>query len=529
MQIRACGFWLLVLGFIILTQTAWGDLVVFKDNVLINNTRLLAVKHGKIHLRWHDQNFSVSDTRIEKVVGQATLDANTDILDQYMHSSEFIFPESFTELKGLVELGEVQAQPGQITSDETPANESESGEIPAHGAILFKNKIVIENADVVSRNGKMISVSWQGETYSLHEKYFEQVLDVETLTKSPQLLEGYRETGEYVYPQNFSKLKRFLTTGPVTITEEDETYQSEGPDSGQIHLGRRFGIFGNLGYAATAMGDVNQYEIDAINSAMAAQHITGSLSDITGGVTLDGGWQYGINDNFLIGMDLQYQWIQTQTTFKNTRAPYDSLDLEYTFPLSSVGFFIKGMEPLSNRFFLTAGGGVDYHYAYGTLSAHDTLGNSIYDTLSSSGFGFKLMGGAQVFFSPYVGLGLDVGYRYAVLDNLVTSDGTVLKVGNPRRNMRLDYSGAFFRIGLNVFFGGARYDQVILRPQENQNIPTAVTPAEETHQTPPIKAQNKSLAEKLRELKKMTDEGLLTKEEYKDRKKKMLDAYTEEK
>lgn len=439
---------------------------MFQDNVIINDAEVLAHKEQKFHIRWKNQEFCVADMTIEKVVDKATLDENPDVLKGYTRSSENQVPQSLYELKTLVAVEVALAESAETAAEQMTDTDSETEELPAKGAILFKNNVVVENAEVISTHGKMISVRWKDQTFSINEKYIKRVLDPETLERNPKLLGSCKNAHDYIFPNDVPQLKELLigerkrhtqkNTGISNADTEAEASRETEGEYARTSLGGKFGIFGHLGYAGAAMGDVNRYLIDTTNKMMAAYQATGSLSPINGGVTINGGVQYGLNDNLLIGTELFYQSLESKTTFTNTRAPYETIDWTFDFPMFSAGAFLKVVEPLNNRFLLTGGVGIDYLFAFGMLLIKDSLGNRAYDTLTSSGVGFKFMGGAQFFFARKVSLGLDVGYRYAVLDRMVTSDGVTMQVDYPRRNMCLDYSGEFIRAGINVFFGGNR-------------------------------------------------------------------------
>jgi opacity protein-like surface antigen len=536
-SMQAVGLLLALLAFCIPGQA---DLIVFKNHTVIDQAQITGRKGDLFTLQWQDQNFYVRQKYVEKSIDQSELAANPGVLDGYTHSTEYQFPTSPEEFRKLIPtetpLTLVDHHPISAASGNTqPADDT--------SVILFKNKVIIENAKLLSRQGSIISMRWQKQTFFMNVKYFDKVVEPQVLADNPKLLDGYRRSGEYQFPVTFAELKKMVTMETAYSAENPPVFgAAAGWSQNPADVEGKFGVFGNLGYEMFALGDVNQFILTPINDEMAAIHASGSLSSINGGGEGGGGLQYGVTSNLLVGAELDYVGASSKATF--TLPTGESMTYDYSFPLLSLGVFAKGAWPLTDRLLLTGGLGLDYLSMSGTIKATDYRGVTTQLNASGSGVGFKLSAGGQYFFTGNFSVGLDLGYRFAPINTIKDSDNNTLQVGNPARDMKLDYSGFFTHVGLNLYFGGAKQKG---RFSENQPLPArgqgegvsgaGVLPTQ-TLGTPSAqnaapggsrsdgKASKNSLSSKLRELKKLADDGLITPEEYNQQKSKLLDKYS---
>jgi len=223
-------------------------------------------------------------------------------------------------------------------------------------------------------------------------------------------------------------------------------------------------------------------------------------------------------------------------------------------PLLAVGAFAKGVIPVSDSFLFTAGLGLDYISASGEVKYSSSSGYSSSDKLSGTGVGVKILAGAQYFFGSNFSLSGELGYRIAKITTVYDKDGEVWKAG-PDDNMYLDYSGVIVRLGANVYFGNpaerpetatvptARIRTMAPQPQYEQvsssssalvsapavsgdQVPQAAQPRLQHAPAADDRSDKKTLSYKLRELKALLDDGILTMEDYNEQKKKLLERYS---
>jgi len=332
----------------------------------------------------------------------------------------------------------------------------------------------------------------------------------------------------------------------TSLLTDSEACQAWVPSAANV--AGRFGIFGDFGYSSYDMRDINMaiHGFRRVPSGASA-----SMDDIVGGLTFGGGLQYGINRNFLVGASAEYLDAGSIGTVTNGS---DKATQEYHLPLLAVGAFAKGVIPVSDSFLFTAGLGLDYISASGEVKYSSSSGYSSSDKLSGTGVGVKILAGAQYFFGSNFSLSGELGYRIAKITTVYDKDGEVWKAG-PDDNMYLDYSGVIVRLGANVYFGNpaerpetatvptARIRTMAPQPQYEQvsssssalvsapavsgdQVPQAAQPRLQHAPAADDRSDKKTLSYKLRELKALLDDGILTMEDYNEQKKKLLERYS---
>lgn len=82
-----------------------------------------------------------------------------------------------------------------------------------------------------------------------------------------------------------------------------------------------------------------------------------------------------------------------------------------------------------------------------TMSGH---GQYMAVDFTGSGFGARGIVAADYYFTPHVSLGLELGYRYAVISSFQADGTTATK--NDGSDMKLDYSGLHDKLALSYWF-----------------------------------------------------------------------------
>lgn len=183
----------------------YADVVVFKDNALIDNAQVAAQKNKIVVFRWQDQNIYIAEKNIVKRIEQKDLDADEKLLNTYVNSTEYQVIETIEDLRKAVAL----ELPFSIITKAALAAEGTTL-TATHGAILFKNNVMITDADVLAREGKLISVGWQNQKYYINDRYFKKVISQKILDDNPTLLDDCKRYPECQFPSTFKELKKMI-------------------------------------------------------------------------------------------------------------------------------------------------------------------------------------------------------------------------------------------------------------------------------------------------------------------------------
>ncbi len=219
--------------------------------------------------------------------------------------------------------------------------------------------------------------------------------------------------------------------------------QMEYPNS----VAKRVGIYGNLGYAQYVMGDENRW-IDDLNAAYAP---SSALGHIASGVLFNLGAEYGLTDNFLVGLEVEGLSAATRGELQ------PGLSANFSFPATAFGGFVKAALPMGDYFLMNVGAGI---YSLSVDSGRETYSSpgylDIVDTYKGSTVEFKFSVGGDFFITPNFVVGADAGYRLAKVGELRNP----ALAGEPKwlnpdgSNYTLDYSGPFAQAGIRWFFSG---------------------------------------------------------------------------
>jgi opacity protein-like surface antigen len=196
-------------------------------------------------------------------------------------------------------------------------------------------------------------------------------------------------------------------------------------------------VFGNFGYAMYAMDDFNKIIVEPSS---------GTLDKITGGLTLGGGAQYGLFENILAGLEIQYLMAGEK---KDLATHLGTATIDISAPLLEMGLFVKGALPANKMLWLTGGLGVNYLSSSGSIQT--TLGTTQEEKMNGSGVGYKIIVGGEAFVSEKISIGLDLGYRIAKIGEVKDADGNIL-LKPEGGNFTMDYSGGFGQLGVKVYF-----------------------------------------------------------------------------
>ncbi len=230
----------------------------------------------------------------------------------------------------------------------------------------------------------------------------------------------------------------------------------------------KLGLFGNLGYSMYAMEQANE-QVDLQNEFYGLLYglEDDAIGKITGGLTIDGGIMYGLLPNLLIGLELGYLTASSTTevemsdTFMGLPMSI-SIKTESSAPALTVGPIVKCAMPIGGKLLLTGGLGLDYASVAGKVKMDATsefmgITTTITDeeTASGSGIGFKILVGGEMFVTPMVSVGADLGYRILKITELKDGDGDVIEVADADgnvENMEIEYSGLIIKGGVKLYF-----------------------------------------------------------------------------
>ena len=125
---------------------------------------------------------------------------------------------------------------------------------------------------------------------------------------------------------------------------------------------------------------------------------------------VSGAYEYGINDNIGVGLNISYSsygasWNQS----------YD-----YSYRFSSLGVLARGayhFDIRSREADLYAGIGVGFlRYAYNWTSDEPGFNEALYDINLGTPLGYQIFAGARYYFSPSFGVMAELGYGISVLN-----------------------------------------------------------------------------------------------------------------
>ncbi len=153
---------------------------------------------------------------------------------------------------------------------------------------------------------------------------------------------------------------------------------------------------------------------------------------------------------------------------------------------------------------------------YEDASYSKTSSSSGVQTASLSGngsaFGFQLNTSTTFYFTNYLGVAFDLGYRYLKCGGLTDANGNEMKFQFNNgtvdtSNMTIDFSGLYFGFGVKIDFniGGSAAKAEESKPAEEQSWndkPTAGSELNTSWENAPVPTEEGATLEDIRELKK---------------------------
>jgi len=187
------------------------------------------------------------------------------------------------------------------------------------------------------------------------------------------------------------------------------------------------------GYGSFAMTDVN----NSVNGS--------GMSKINGGTDLSLSAEWRPMPALEVAVDIE-------TLLAYTSGNNYGADVDLSLPALWVGPSAYYVLPLNDQWDLRAGGGIGY---VGLVSAQETIkGGGQYTAVdfSGSGFGARALVAADYYFTRHISLGLELGYRYAVINSFTKDGGAAVQKNDGGGDMSLDYSGLHSKLALGYWF-----------------------------------------------------------------------------
>jgi hypothetical protein len=163
--------------------------------------------------------------------------------------------------------------------------------------------------------------------------------------------------------------------------------------------------------------------------------------EIPGGLDVSVGVIYGLSENVLVGAEYGVLMARSQGNLTANS------NFDLYVPAYEAGVFAKLALPVGDLVLFNVGAGI-YTITTETAyySTYDPIDGEVTDTFHGADWAYKFTGGAQLFLSPNLAVGADIGYRLAKI-NLV-EDSYSFRYPN----FTLDYSGVFGRGGIFWYF-----------------------------------------------------------------------------
>lgn len=209
----------------------------------------------------------------------------------------------------------------------------------------------------------------------------------------------------------------------------------------------RIVAFGNYASNYFAMSGVNKY-LDDWDEYLNYYGVRSSLG-LAALPAFSGGLGYWIRDDIFAG-------VEGEVLSCETSAGSSQLGVDVRLRALELGVWAQVATHAAPHVF-TAGLGC---YAVSLIDAWEYLHlngvgyNDAYRSFRGSGVGFKVMAGYQVELSPEFGLGVDLGYRLAKVENVTFSAAGYQDEAFMYRNERIafDFGGFYARAGLRLYF-----------------------------------------------------------------------------
>jgi hypothetical protein len=205
-------------------------------------------------------------------------------------------------------------------------------------------------------------------------------------------------------------------------------------------------LFGNLAYNRYRMDDVNQF----VSGQNETNHLT--LGDISSGGGSNFGGGFWLTNHLALGFEIGSLYASTTSRNNGFR---ETLNL----PAVESGLFAKVGKRFWNHLILSAGGGIYGLNLEGASLVDRNRALAPYDYSVTRIYGYtfstKAFGSAEIMLAPHVGLGVDVGYRWAEIQNQkihLDGDRSSALLNPDGSKMNIDYSGLFVNTGLRFYF-----------------------------------------------------------------------------
>jgi hypothetical protein len=210
-------------------------------------------------------------------------------------------------------------------------------------------------------------------------------------------------------------------------------------------LCHRFFWYGNIGAAAYAMRDINQWI--GGNNRVFSHYNLAAEPEISQGFTFGTGLGFWISNYFSLGAELC-------GLEADTSGGANYLREEMSLGALEIGGFVKAATPLNNGVYIAFTLGMS-SLSLQDATIHDYVSgySDRYLTLIGSALSVKTAVSLEYLSGQNVGVGLDLGYRSAKITNVKGNNGskTLPLVNADRTPLSIDYSGFYILAGVRIY------------------------------------------------------------------------------
>jgi hypothetical protein len=235
----------------------------------------------------------------------------------------------------------------------------------------------------------------------------------------------------------------------VTAYADEGDYTAPPPPAAQAPaaMAEHFEIFGQGGIAYYAMGDYNRGMVP-FNTFLQAYDLK-PVDPLNSGDTYGGGAAYWVTDEFSLGAQVAL------LKAVSGGDPFRGFHFQNDFTALEIGGFVRYGGFLSRELLGLVGVGAGSLNLSGASHDESWAGyGSEHYTLNGGCLAYQAFAEADYFLKPYVALGVNLGYRQAVITDVRANSALYhdVRTVNPDGSwFKLDFSGLFLTAALKFY------------------------------------------------------------------------------